>query len=145
MRVSIGGLGEDLRNFQMVPIPIFSGPTYSTSSQHDILKVSKKIGHKLLVGRVKLEDGVPGGFTFWFLVGFGLVLLPQHYWADGAANIYWLTLYHQHVYLIVYFITNIVPAHVAKNVMLSMLIKCPNLHAILAHRYKSKSPCIHTT
>jgi hypothetical protein len=37
----VGGPGQDLRNFQVVPIPILSVLTYSTSSPHDILKVSK--------------------------------------------------------------------------------------------------------
>jgi hypothetical protein len=39
---TLGGLGKDLRNFQLVPIPILSILTLSTSSPHDILKVSKK-------------------------------------------------------------------------------------------------------
>ncbi len=42
MYVYVGGPGQDLQNFQMVPIPILSVLTYSTSSPHDILKVSKK-------------------------------------------------------------------------------------------------------
>ncbi len=50
----IGGPGQDLRNFQVVPIPILSILTYSTSSPHDILKVSKK-KHNLPVGRVKCD------------------------------------------------------------------------------------------
>ncbi len=36
----LGGPAQDLRNFQMVPILILSVLTYSTSSPHDILKVS---------------------------------------------------------------------------------------------------------
>ena len=50
----IGGPAQDLSNFQMAPIPILSVPTCSTSSPHDILKVSlKKIDQNLPVGRVE--------------------------------------------------------------------------------------------
>ncbi len=38
----LGGPAQDLSNFQLAPIPILSVPTCSTSSPHDILKVSKK-------------------------------------------------------------------------------------------------------
>jgi hypothetical protein len=52
----LGGPGQDLGNFQMVPIPILSVLTYSTSSPHDILKVSKqKNYHNLPVARVKCD------------------------------------------------------------------------------------------
>jgi hypothetical protein len=49
----IGCTSQDLRIFQMLPIPILSVLIYSTSSPHDISKVSKKINHNLLVGQVK--------------------------------------------------------------------------------------------
>jgi hypothetical protein len=52
--LSVGGLGQDLRDFQMVPIPILSVLTFSTSSPRDILKV-KKIAHNLPVGQVKCD------------------------------------------------------------------------------------------
>ena len=48
-----GGPGQNLTNFQVVPIPILSVPTCSTSSHHDILKISKIIDHNLLIGHVK--------------------------------------------------------------------------------------------
>jgi hypothetical protein len=38
----VGGPAQDLRNFQMASIPILSVLTCSTSSPHDILKVSEK-------------------------------------------------------------------------------------------------------
>ena len=52
----VGGPAQDLSNFQMAPIPILSVPTCSTSSPHDILKVSlKKIDQNLPVGRVERD------------------------------------------------------------------------------------------
>jgi hypothetical protein len=51
------GPGQDLSNFQMAPIPILSVLTCSTSSPHDILKVSRKIiNHNLPVGWDKGDD-----------------------------------------------------------------------------------------
>jgi hypothetical protein len=53
----IGGLAQNLSNFQMAPIPILRVLTCSTSSPHDILKVSRKIiDHNLPVGRDKRDN-----------------------------------------------------------------------------------------
>jgi hypothetical protein len=71
----IGGQAQDLRNFQMAPILFLSVLTYSTSSPHDPESFRKKIDHNLSVGRVKRDDGVPGGNISWFLVGFLLGLI----------------------------------------------------------------------
>jgi hypothetical protein len=71
----VGGLAKILSNFQMTPIPILSVLTCSTSSPYNILKVSKKINHNLPVGRVKRDIVDPGGFTFWFFIGFWLDLI----------------------------------------------------------------------
>ena len=68
--IAIGGPAQDLRNFQMAPVPSLSVLTCSTSSPHDILKVSEKNDHNLPIGRVERDDGVPGGNIYWFLVGF---------------------------------------------------------------------------
>ena len=57
-----GGPAQDLRNFQVASIPILSVLTCSTSLPHDI--------HDLPGGRVKRDDGVPDGNSYWFLVGF---------------------------------------------------------------------------
>ena len=47
--VEVGGSAQNLTKFQMVPIPILSVLTCSTSSSHDILKV-KKTTNTCLVG-----------------------------------------------------------------------------------------------
>ena len=39
----LGGRAQNLSNFQMAPIPILGVLTCSTSSPHDILKVSENI------------------------------------------------------------------------------------------------------
>ncbi len=39
--LEVGGPAQNLPNFQMAPIPFLSVSTCSTSSPHDILKVSK--------------------------------------------------------------------------------------------------------
>jgi hypothetical protein len=65
-----GGPAQDLRNFQVASTPILSVLTCSTSLPHDILKVSEKTDHDLPGGRVKRDDGVPDGNSYWFLVGF---------------------------------------------------------------------------
>ena len=49
MGVEVGGSAQNLTKFQMVPIPILSVLTCSTSSSHDILKV-KKTTNTCLVG-----------------------------------------------------------------------------------------------
>ena len=54
----------------MVAIPILSVLTYSTSSPHDIMKVSKQIDHNLPFGPDELVDRVPVGFTCRFFVSF---------------------------------------------------------------------------
>ena len=59
----------------MDPMPIPSVHTCSTSSPHDILKVSEKIDPNLPVKRVKCDDRVPGGNSAWFFVGFRLGLI----------------------------------------------------------------------
>ena len=66
----VGGLAQNLPNFQMAPIPFLSVPTCSNSSPHDILKVSKQIDHNLPVGHVKHETDDLGGFTYRFFMGF---------------------------------------------------------------------------
>jgi len=58
----LGGPAQDLSNFQMAPIPILSVLTCSTSSPHDILKVSKKIDHNLPVGRSNVTSLIRGFF-----------------------------------------------------------------------------------
>jgi hypothetical protein len=55
--IRVGSPAQNLSNFQMAPIPFLSVPTCSTSSPHDILKVSKKkIDHNLPVGQDKRDD-----------------------------------------------------------------------------------------
>jgi hypothetical protein len=57
MILPLGGPEENLSNFQMPPIPFLSVLTCSTSSPHDILKVSRKImDHNPPVGQDK-HDG----------------------------------------------------------------------------------------
>jgi hypothetical protein len=67
----IGGPVENLSNFQMAPIPVLSVLTCSTSSPHDILKVSRKIiDHNLPVGRtnvmIEFRVGLILGFRWVF-------------------------------------------------------------------------------
>ncbi len=57
---------EKLSNFQMTPIPILTVLTCSTSSPHDILKVSRKIiDQNLPVGQVESDIWVLAGISFW--------------------------------------------------------------------------------
>jgi hypothetical protein len=70
----LGGPAQNLSNFQMAPIPILSVLTCSTSSPHDILKVSRKIiDHNLPVGWDKCNKWVLGGINCRIYVGFLLV------------------------------------------------------------------------
>ncbi len=128
----------------MAPIPILSILTYSTSSPHNILKVSRQIiDHNLPVGWDKRDDWVLGGTKFWIYVGFPLVfvttILLSRCWCK---IINWMAIYCQYFDLIAYYISVIVPAHVVLNVILSTLTKYPSLHAFLARMYKNRSPCI---
>ncbi len=66
---------------------------------------------------------------------------PRHHQQMLLIN--FVTEYHLCINLIVYFITIIFLTHVVLKVMSSTLTKCPNLHAILPHIYKSKRACMH--
>ncbi len=58
----------------MAPIPILSVLTCSTSSPHDILKVSRKIiDRNPPIGWDKHDNCVLGGISFRIYVGFVLV------------------------------------------------------------------------
>jgi hypothetical protein len=70
----IRGPAQNLSNFQTASIPILSVLTSSTSSPHDILKVSRKIiDRNPPVGRDKCDDWVLGGISCQNYVGFLLV------------------------------------------------------------------------
>ncbi len=70
----IGGLAQNLSNFQMAPIPILSVLTCSTSSPHDIMTVLRKIiDHNPPIGQDKHDDWVLGGIGCRIYVGFLLV------------------------------------------------------------------------
>ncbi len=67
----LGGPAQNLSNFQMAPIPILSVLTCSTSSPHDILKVSlKKNYQNLPIGGFEHDIVHPSGFTWDFHVFF---------------------------------------------------------------------------
>ncbi len=72
--MTLGVPAQNLSNFQMAPIPILSVLPCSTSSTHDILKVSRKIiDHNLPVGLDKCNDWVLGVISCRIYVGFQLV------------------------------------------------------------------------
>ncbi len=79
LNMFIGGLAQNLSNFQIAPIPILSVLTCSTSSPHDILKFLRKIiYHNLPIGRDKHDDWVLGGISYRIYVGFLLLYVwPQ--------------------------------------------------------------------
>jgi hypothetical protein len=109
----VGGLAQDLSNFQLAPIPILSVPTCSTSSPHDILKVSKKKNtHNPPVGRVERVIDDPGGFTSSFFAGFWLGLILN---VPLCCCCFWNfshdTYCHQYTHPIVYYTSLIVIKH----------------------------------
>ncbi len=144
----VGSPAQDLTHFQMVPIPIVSILTSSTSSPDDILTVSKKILHNPPGRLVECDNRVLGGISYWILVGlwlgFSTTIIDQtlllNYWL-----LKWLYIIINVISHIANKITIIVPTHVVMNVTSSTLAKCANLHTILASIYKSKSACIHNT
>jgi hypothetical protein len=67
----VGGPAQDLSNFQLAPIPILSVPTCSTSSPHDIPKVSKKkLPITLLLGGSIVSSMIQVGLLLCFLQVF---------------------------------------------------------------------------
>jgi hypothetical protein len=69
-QVLLGGPIQDLIKFQMVPIPILSVLTYSTSLPHDILKVSKKSNTTCPLGRLNMTIMFCVGLVIGFWWGF---------------------------------------------------------------------------
>jgi hypothetical protein len=78
----------------MAPIPILSFLVCSTTSPHDILKVSRKIiDHNLPIGWVKADIVNPGEFTYMNFMGFWLGLMLKVLCAGVESNILLMILY----------------------------------------------------
>jgi hypothetical protein len=71
MPILVGGPVQNMTIFQMAPIPVLSVLTCSTSSPHDILKISRKIvNHNPPVGWDPL-GGTNMTIKFWVGLVFG--------------------------------------------------------------------------